>query len=119
MGHRTKRGLSADRAAIERIVRPIVEGQIRGFINEHPEILRGVDWYKPRSDKAATLLGSLAKRIIPDLASEGTARRLRAALLQSNLGAPSPPADGTTAVAGAPDLGCCTGSGAAARDGSC
>ena len=66
---------------VERIVRPIVEGQIRGFLIEHPSILKGVDWYKPRTDKARTLTNSLAKRIVRDLACGTTSCRLAAALL--------------------------------------
>ena len=30
---------------LERIIRPIVEGQIRGFLKEHPVIVNAVDWY--------------------------------------------------------------------------
>lgn len=60
----------------ERIVRRIVEGQIRGFIKEHPTVLDGVDWYKPRRDKAKTLVNSLAKRIVRDLACQTTRARL-------------------------------------------
>lgn len=66
---------------LERVIRPIVEGQIKGFIKEHPSILKGVDWYKPRQDKATTLLNSLAKRIVCDLTCGTTSARLRQALL--------------------------------------
>jgi hypothetical protein len=31
------------RTALEKIIRPIVEGQIRGFLKEHPGVLIGVD----------------------------------------------------------------------------
>ena len=61
----------------EKIIRPIVEGQIRDFIKGHPSILKGVNWYKPRSDKATTLMNSLSKRITRALCSEDTRERLR------------------------------------------
>lgn len=66
---------------LERIIRPIVEGQIRGFIKEHPSILKGVDWYKPSTDKARTLSNSLSKRIVRDLLCPTTRARLVAAVL--------------------------------------
>lgn len=66
---------------IERIVRPIVEGQIRGFLKEHPKLVLAVDWYKPRTDKAKTLTNSLAKRIVRDLACGITSARLEDALV--------------------------------------
>jgi hypothetical protein len=52
---------------LERIIRPIVEGQIRGFLKEHPKLVDAVDWYKPRKDKAQTFVGSLAKGDVPGL----------------------------------------------------
>lgn len=67
---------------LERIIRPIVEGQIRGFLKEHPVIVEAVDWYKPRTDKAQTFVNSLAKRIVRDLTCGTTAARLAAALLE-------------------------------------
>ena len=73
---------------LEKIIRPIVEGQIRGFIKEHPSILKGVDWYKPRTDPAVTLTNSLAKRIVLDLTCGNTAARLAAALLECPTGTP-------------------------------
>lgn len=75
--------------ALERVIRPIVEGQIRGFLKEHPKIAEAVDWYKPRADKATTFTNSLSKRIVLDLLCSNTAGRLRAALLASPTGAPS------------------------------
>lgn len=66
------------RVALEKIIRPIVEGQIRGFIKEHPSILKGVDWYKPRTDKEKTLINSMAKRIVRDLVCGMTSARLEA-----------------------------------------
>jgi hypothetical protein len=67
---------------LERIVRPIVEGQIRGFLKEHPRLVDAVDWYKPRTDKAMTFVNSLSKRIVRDLTCGMTAARLAAALLE-------------------------------------
>jgi hypothetical protein len=64
----------------ERIVRRIVEGQIKGFVKEHPSVLMGVDWYKPNSDKAEVLKNSIAKRIVRDLTCPATRARLVAAL---------------------------------------
>lgn len=66
----------------ERIVARIVEGQIRGFLKEHPALLKAVDWYKPRKDKTTTFANSLSKRIVRDLTCGTTAARLRAALLE-------------------------------------
>jgi hypothetical protein len=70
-------------APTERIIRPIVEGQIRGFLKEHPAIVDAVDWYIPRSDKAQTFVNSLSKRIVRDLTCGINAARLAAALLES------------------------------------
>jgi hypothetical protein len=68
--------------ALEKIIRPIVEGQIRGFLKEHPKIVEAVDWYKPRDDKATTFINSLSKRIVRDLTCGNSAARLAAALLE-------------------------------------
>lgn len=65
---------------LEAVIRPIVEGQIRGFIKEHPSILSGVNWFKRRDDKATTLTNSLAKRIVLDLLAEQTRKRIETAL---------------------------------------
>lgn len=73
---------------LERVVRPIVEGQIRSFINDHPEVASSVDWYKPRQDKAQTFVNSLSKRIIRDLLCKETRARLIAALLELSTEAP-------------------------------
>lgn len=70
---------------LEKIVRPIVEGQIRGFLKEHPEILDRVNWFKPRAhDKTTTFTNSLAKRIVRDLVCASTRARLEAALLETS-----------------------------------
>lgn len=68
--------------ALERIIRPIVEGQIRGFLKEHPGIVKAVDWYKPRKDKATTFTNSLSKRIVRDLTCATVSARLETALLE-------------------------------------
>lgn len=68
---------------VERIVRPIVEGQIRGFLKEHPQIAEAVNWYKPRpNDKAQTFINSLSKRIVRDLTCGTTTARLAVALVE-------------------------------------
>lgn len=67
---------------LEKVIRPIVEGQIRGFLKEHPSIVAGVNWYKRRADKATTLTNSLAKRITLDLLCPLTRQRIEAALFE-------------------------------------
>jgi hypothetical protein len=67
---------------LEKVIRPIVEGQIRGFLKEHPRVLEGVDWYKPRQDKATTFTNSLSKRIVRDLTCGTSAARLAKALME-------------------------------------
>lgn len=67
---------------LEKVIRPIVEGQIRGFAKEHPKIVEAVDWYKPRADKAQTLINSLAKRIVRDLVCDANKGRLEAAFFE-------------------------------------
>ena len=61
------------------IISPIVEGQIKSFINDHPEILEGIKW-KHQRPKADQLKDSLAKRIVNDLTCGTTTARLAAAL---------------------------------------
>lgn len=75
--------MSAD--PLEKIIRPIVEGQIRGFLKEHPSIIKAVDWYKPRTDKEKTFVNSLSKRIVRDLLCANSKARIRAALLECKL----------------------------------
>ena len=76
---------------LERVIRPIVEGQVRGFLKEHPSIAKAVDWYAPRSDGATTLVNSLSKRILRDLLCADTRVRLVAALGGRSSAAPSTP----------------------------
>lgn len=71
---------------LERIMRPVVEGQIRGFLKEHPALVDAVDWYKPRADKSITFVNSLSKRIVRDLTRGTSAARLEAAWLESVAG---------------------------------
>lgn len=66
---------------LEKIIRPIVEGQIRGFLQEHPVIVDAVDWYKPRKDKSITFTNSLSKRIVRDLTCPINRARLAKALV--------------------------------------
>lgn len=53
--------------ALERIIRPIVEGQLRSFVHDHPEVADHVKWYKPGPDKRVVFVNSVAKRILRDL----------------------------------------------------
>jgi hypothetical protein len=71
-----------DQKKLEKIIRPIVEGQIRGFLKEHPSIVAAVDWYKPRKSKDQTFVNSLAKRIIKDLLCDNTTARLGVVFLE-------------------------------------
>ena len=75
----TNKGRKVD--PLEKIIRPIVEGQIRGFLAEHPALAESVDWYKPRKSKADTFMNSLSKRIVRDLVSANSKARIRAAVL--------------------------------------
>lgn len=77
--------------SLEKIIRPIVEGQIKGFLKEHPEVLERVTWYKPRQDRTQTFINSLAKRIVRDLCCPQSRERVRAALLEPSTGEPSGP----------------------------
>lgn len=65
---------------LERIIRPIVEGQLRSFTRDHPEVVEAVNWYKPRRDKATTFVNSVAKRVVNDLLCADTRMRLIEAL---------------------------------------
>lgn len=74
---------------LEQIIRPIVEGQIRGFLKEHPSILKAVDWFKPGRDKSVIFVNSLSKRIVRDLVCPRTRARLTKALLAFSTETPS------------------------------
>lgn len=67
---------------LERVIRPIVEGQIRSFTYDHPEVVEAVTWFKPREDKRTTFVNSVAKRIIRDLLCPTTRAQLAAALVE-------------------------------------
>ena len=95
--------------ALEKVVRPIVEGQVRGFLKEHPSVVEAVDWFKPGRagivhDKAKIFVGSLAKRIVRDLTCGTSTARLAAALLEGSTEAPREPEAGTDSGPGAPGL---------------
>ena len=75
----------------DRIIRRVVEGQIRGFLMEHPAIVAAVDWYAPRTDNATTFTNSLSKRITRDLLCTETRMRLVAALGGTATAPPSDP----------------------------
>ena len=65
---------------LAKIIRPIVEGQIRSFIHSHPGIVAGVDWRFSQDTKEEALVASIAKRVNRDLLSEQTRLRLLCAL---------------------------------------
>lgn len=67
---------------LEKVIRPIVEGQIRGFLYEHPSVVNAVDWYKKRTDKVTTFTNSLSKRIVRDLLCDETRNRIEDALAE-------------------------------------
>lgn len=89
---------------LEKIIRPIVEGQLRGFVKEHAEILRGVTWYKNGATPAQTFIGSLSKRIVRDLTCRNTAARLAAAFLALSPEEPSSDDAGIGPGASSPEL---------------
>lgn len=91
---------------LERIIRPIVEGQIRGFLKEHPKIIEAVDWYWAKDrDPAKSFVGSLAKRIVRDLTCGSTPARLEKAILARGPGTPDKVGCGTPTAADRGDLG--------------
>lgn len=69
---------------LEEVIRPIVEGQLRSFANDHPECVEAVNWFKPRTDKKLTFVNSVSKRIIRDLLCADTRMRLVRALKSEN-----------------------------------
>ena len=98
---------------LEKVIRPIVEGQLRSFTYDHPEIVEAVNWYKKRPDKRVTFINSVAKRIVRDLLCPSTRARLAAALVEvSNcedgndvgLSWVSGPTGGGVSLQGAPPL---------------
>lgn len=94
---------------IEKIIRPIVEGQVRGFAKEHPALVEAVDWYNKTDrdgrrlkSKQDTFVDSLAKRIVRDLTCGRNSARLAAALLERRTGESPTDASGmgTGSIAG-------------------
>lgn len=71
---------------LERIIRPIVDGQIMSFLHDHPVVAEACDWAWKQS-KAETLKNSLGKRITGDLLCPQTRMRLVAAVLELSRGA--------------------------------
>ena len=69
--------------ALELVLRPIVEGQVRSFANDHPEVIEAVNWYRRRADRRLTFVNSVSKRILRDLLCPETRMRLMAALVES------------------------------------
>lgn len=87
-------------AVADRVIRPIVEGQIRSFLNDHPEIASGCTRHVYQSKTAeAWITDSLSKRITRDLTCGSTTARLAKALLEGITGARSEASDGTSIVA--------------------
>jgi hypothetical protein len=80
---------------LERIIRPIVEGQIRSFLHDHPEVADG--WAGKLPDgksKAMAVKDSLAKRIVRDLVCPETRMRLGREILEGFAGNSSHETDG-------------------------
>lgn len=68
---------------LERVIRPIVEGQVRGFATEHPGVLNGVTWYKGKKHgQLATFVNSVSKRVVRDLVCAESRARIEAALFE-------------------------------------
>ena len=68
---------------IGKIIRPIVEGQIRSFLHDHPEVAQSWTGKLPNGKtKAMAIKDSLAKRITRDLLGESGIARMKAALVE-------------------------------------
>lgn len=62
----------------EKLIRRVVDGQIKSFLNDHPEIAEARQGkLRPGVTKAEALKDSIAKRIVNDLCGEQTRLRLR------------------------------------------
>lgn len=89
---------------LERVIRPIVEGQIRGFAKEHPGVLNGVTWYKgKKQDVFATFVGSVSKRVVRDIICSENRHRIEAAFFEiweNERSAVAPPSAADGAKAG-------------------
>ncbi len=69
------------KADLERIIRPIVEGQLRTYGNAHPGLVESVDWGQHKGcTKLDAFVNSGSKRITNALLCDETIARLRSAL---------------------------------------
>ncbi len=83
---------------LELVVRPIVEGQVRGFAKEHPGVLNGVTWYKGKKHGTlATFVNSVSKRVVRDLVCEENRKRIEEAFFDIWENEKSAVANGTAA----------------------
>lgn len=71
---------------VEQVIRPIVEGQIKAFFNDHPDAAGDGSWSKAKKSPVEKLKNSIAKRIIGELLCEQTRTRLISALGSGNGG---------------------------------
>lgn len=65
---------------LERVVGPVVRGQVKCFIQSHPSILEGVDWEHGGLTKEEVLINSISKRVIRDLVCPETRKRIAEAM---------------------------------------
>ena len=80
---------------LEAVIRPIVEGQLKSFANDHPECLMGAPWYGGKKDKKMIFVDSAAKRIVNDLlCSENRVRLVQALRAEEGSAATPRGADG-------------------------
>lgn len=84
---------------LAKVIRPIVEGQIRSFIHSHPNIITGVDWRYSQATPSEALVASIAKRIVRELLSDQTRVRLSAAI-GTEIPIGQPVAEASTATEG-------------------
>lgn len=75
-------------SALDAIIKPIVEGQIRSYLNDHPEIAEAyIGKRRPGLSKREALVNSIAKRISNDLLCAHTRERIKQAVLETGTGA--------------------------------
>jgi hypothetical protein len=73
--------------ALAAVIKPIVEGQIRSYLNDHPEIAEAyAGKRRPGLSKREALVNSIAKRISNDLLCAHTHARIKQAVLESGTG---------------------------------
>jgi hypothetical protein len=65
---------------LARVIKPIVEGQLRTFAVAHPAVIEAVDWRHNHPSKLDAFVSSVAKRVSNALLCEETQARLRSAL---------------------------------------